>query len=115
MEVKMFEIRDHMTCISAMAIRPVPKNPSERWLLGRVGFGAGHDAVILHHIASDKVHSGPYEWNDRTLQTSHLHIRDNWATLVTGDVIDVRFILGETESPVVSDMLFPMGSKDAPR
>ena len=63
----------------------------------------GHDdnnEVIVTYLAGERVSTAdPYHWQDRTMQTAHLHIRHNWATLRSGDVVDVEFILGERVTP----------------
>jgi hypothetical protein len=48
----------------------------------------------------------PYDWvGDRTKPHAHQFIMEHWQELRDGDVIDVQFILGETDSPKVSEQL----------
>jgi hypothetical protein len=35
----------------------------------------------------------------RTKRTAHFHIERHWAELKDGDVVDVQFILNETDAP----------------
>jgi len=48
-----------------------------------------------------------YDWpaNPRTYRVAHDYIRHNWHTLEDGDVIDVEYILGETEVPKLSERI----------
>ena len=43
--------------------------------------------------------------NRRTMLHAHEHIEREWASLTTGQVVDVRVILGETTEPAISDRL----------
>jgi hypothetical protein len=52
----------------------------------------------------------PYDWvNDpRTKKTAHWYIEQHWAELKDGDVVDVEFIQGETETAKLSESLTGM-------
>ncbi len=113
MEIKLFEIRDTATFIPVMAVRLTPYSREEMYLLGRAGYGQDAETqgryVLLWRIAGE-VHEAtcdPYQWPGnpgvRTLPQAHQHIIDNWIELESGDVIDVEFILGETDAPKVSE------------
>lgn len=117
---KMFEIRDRDTLIAVMAIKPwnlTDPEPldqlytyRERMLWGHAGYGRDREAqakyVILLRIdmghRRDVAHDH-YDWGDRTMHTAHGYIIEHWADLSSGDVVDVRTILGETDTPAVSD------------
>jgi hypothetical protein len=45
----------------------------------------------------------PYDWNDRTMQTAHNYIAKNFDDLSNGDVVDVEYILEETDEPKISE------------
>ena len=107
MEVKLLEIRDIGTTVSALAILLTPEkgNDQEKWLLGRVGFTPVVPCVGFLPLTRNKWHYDPYEWGDRTFQTAHGHIRNNWNSIKSGDVIDVEFILGESDKPKTSERL----------
>ena len=49
----------------------------------------------------------PYDWANyrdmRTKGTAHHYIENHWADLKDGAVVDVQFILRETDAPKVSE------------
>gem|GEM_PF-2943358 len=49
----------------------------------------------------------PYDWSGtpRTYREAHKYIKQNWGILESGDVIDVEFILGETDTCKISERL----------
>ena len=118
MITKAFEIRDAATFIPVIAIKMVPDyvfrhdetNP-ERYLLRRAGFGFDDPCVIVCRMEASGVDRNatydPYSWGggSRTMTVAHEHIRKNFDNLNSGDVIDVEFILNETQKPKVSERL----------
>lgn len=106
MEVKCLELRDRMTFIPVICIRPVPDNEAQRYLLRRDGY-AGNDSegcIIMIDAQCRGVAYDCYDWEDRrTKGTAHNFIDQHWHELADGDVIDVQFILGETDKPKVSE------------
>jgi hypothetical protein len=99
-ETKLFEIRDECTCISALATRV---SGEDGWLVRRAGF---RDlCIILTNLINDETHSNPYDWsNQRTMPTAYNWLEEHWDETHSGQVIDVRYILGETSAPVESDL-----------
>jgi hypothetical protein len=114
MIAKTFEVRDRMTFIPVMAVQLEPGCERDRYLLARAGFGlyAAKQAeyVQLARIAGGggQSYCDPYEWGDRTMQVAHSYICAHWAELESGAVVDVEFILGQSESPKRSE------AEDAP-
>ncbi len=115
MESKLFEIRDTATFIPVMAVRLSTDTEQESYLLSRAGYGQslGVQAryVLLWRIAGE-VHQAtcdPYQWPGgpfvRTMPQAHQYIIEKWDELVSGDVVDVEFILGETSERKVSERL----------
>jgi hypothetical protein len=106
MKVKLFEIRDRGTCISAMAINLIGRDMQECALLKRAGFGPVSDYILLTNLdgGTGKITYDEYEWGDRTMKTAHNYIIENWDSLPSGIVIDVEFILGETKQEKESEM-----------
>lgn len=105
MQVKLFEVRDRMTFLSVFAISTREANQGQGYLLGRCGFESG-DAVILGYLNGERNSSADaYHWNDRTMQSAHLYIEKHFYELNDGDVVDVEFILGETDKPKISERL----------
>lgn len=129
METKLFELRDHGTFIPLLCIKPQFPTPHrspcvwadphrevgmpakctcgasfEEKMAWRYGY-RGSRAVIVTHMSEPgrgcKV--DPHEWGDRTFQTAHCYIEEHWDELHSGDLIDVRVIIGETDQPCASE------------
>jgi hypothetical protein len=133
--VKLFEVRDRATAIPVCAIRLMVRdaayrhgvNPAhdsqfrvdddaEEYLLRRAGYG---DAIrnkfiaeyglppyiYLVRLGGGNSTYDPYDWGNRTMAYAHQHMIDHWDDLVSGQVIDVEFILGDTKEPKVSERL----------
>jgi len=106
MQIKAFEIRDKATFIPVCAIKMSSDDEKESYLLRRAGFVSG-DHVVLMRFHDDESHYDPFRWdNRRTMTTAHRYIAENFDSLKSGDVIDVRFILGETNDPAASERYF---------
>jgi hypothetical protein len=107
MEVKCLEIRDRMTFIPVICIRPTPNNEAQRYLLRRDGYSGTIDehCVIMIDAQCRGVAYDCYDWADgsRTKKHAHNYIANHWAELHDGDVIDVEFILGETSERKMSE------------
>lgn len=111
MTEKLFELRDRGTFIPILAIRLNMGQSSERcrYLLGRAGYGTlleeqSQHVLLMNLDYPERSHNSFYDWNDRTYQTAHQYIIENWSDLESGQVIDVEFILGETDKPKQSEM-----------
>ena len=106
MEIKVLELRDSGTFIPVICIRPVPDNEAQRYLLRRDGY-AGNETehcIIMIDAQCRGVAYDSYDWRDsRTKGTAHHFIAEHWNELKDGDVVDVQFILGETEEPKISE------------
>jgi hypothetical protein len=107
MEIKCLEVRDAMTFIPVICIRPVAINESQRYLLRRDGYRADIDEGCIIYIDAQcrNVAYDCYDWpaNPRTHRVAHSYIAGNWSALKDGDVIDVEFILGEKTQPKISE------------
>lgn len=100
MNVKFFEVRDHATCMPVMCTKI---SGADSWLVHRAGFGVDRPYILYHPLESNRTEYDIFNWGDRTRATSHRYIEENWDTLQNEDVIDVRFILKETEAPCESE------------
>jgi len=116
MQTKLFEIRDHSTCIPALGTRPnqYDNDRAEEWLWTRAGFGNKERSdtrtlVCLTYFANHRMEYDPLSWADRTMTTAHNYIATHWDELQSGAVIDVRFILGETDASARSDSQYDIG------
>lgn len=106
MEVKMFELRDHGTFIPLLCIRPGNRSlehPFIAKMIWRCGWRDSDAVIVMSFGDATRCQSYPYAWGDRTFHTAHLHIQENWSKLSTGDLIDVRVLLGETDKPCESE------------
>jgi hypothetical protein len=108
MQVKILELRDAGTFIPIVAIDMNPENESQRWLLWRRGYpcdGVPNIAIFHANANGDPVWNDPYGWGGgaRTYPVAHDWIIKNWHELADGDVVDVEWILHETEEPKVSE------------
>jgi hypothetical protein len=106
MIVKALEIRDEGTCISVWAIKPTADNEAQRAILRHAGYGDHPgDYVILMGAHDCDAAYNPMKQRGRTRQMAHLWIKEHFDTLKDGDVIDVEFIMGESETPKTSEIL----------
>jgi hypothetical protein len=112
MIAKAFEVRDKCTFMPVVAVKCEPENESERFMLARTGYGR-EIADQCGYILLAKLDGGesvmdcdPHSWNGcRTMQTAHQYIIEHFDELEAGAVIDVQFILGETDSPKLSESI----------
>lgn len=105
MITKLFEIRDRATFFSVFATLMEPTNGGNAYLLRRVGFGLGSNLVMVGRCDGGKAHYDVYEQNNgaRTMMEAHRYIQDHFDELKDGDVIDVEFILGESDTKKISE------------
>lgn len=107
MDARTYEIRDEGTHIPALAIRLRPQTARDHALLARAGYGLAPTEqskyVILICLADMRAQHDPFEWPNRTMHVAHLHIREAWPP--NGAVVDVQYILGETEQPKESEAI----------
>lgn len=132
--VKVFELRDRATFIPIIATRLLVRDDSSRrqienyggipqqfriddykeeFLLRRAGYsqeGITHlgssTYVLLAPLSGGRCEHDPYSWGGRTYPVAHQYIVNHWDELVSGQVIDVEFILGETTEPKTSERGF---------
>jgi hypothetical protein len=108
-EVKFFEIRDKGTNIPAFGVKLIPCDftDDERYCFEHGGWGNMSEALYLTRICGADTQYSPFgkHWPDgsRTMQVAHEYIEANWDTLTSGQVVDVRVILGEASEPAKSD------------
>lgn len=108
MIVKFFEVRDSGTFIPVVAILVEPWTPDEKdaYLIRRSGWISDSGVILCRLECAGTDRNATYDcyaWGNRTLTTAHDFIALNWPTLNSGDVIDVQFILGETQEPKHSE------------
>lgn len=108
-ETKLLEVRDRNTFMSVMATKTSVVGNSYKaedvYLFERAGFSYDSSLIIVYFLEAEIGHWNPYFWRDRTKQTAHKYIEDNWDDLQSGEVVDVKFILGETTEPKMSEKL----------
>lgn len=103
MQTKTLEIRDRMTFIACLAIKMQAENIDEMYLLRRDGYGSEIQLVLFGRLSGGPFTYEHHEWADRTMLTAHRHVEQNFDSLKDGDVVDVEFILGETNHPKHSE------------
>lgn len=113
MKVKCLEIRDDGTFIPVICVHPTPDNEEQRYLLRRDGYSGRPDerCIIMIDAQCRGVAYDCYDWCDgsRTKKVAHHYIAENWDRLKDGDVVDVEFILGESQSRKVSERVGYVG------
>lgn len=111
METKTFELRDRGTFIPVVAINcnlaneaDHYLNPSDYYLLRRAGYSTGFRCILFGRLeGGSNFEYDPFDWGDRTFQVAHNYITAHWDSLRSGEVIDVEFILNETQTIKVSE------------
>lgn len=113
MEIKLIELRDRATFIPVMAVRLAYRDSVEKWLLGRAGYASEqtepHSAeepyVVVWPLIGGTCTYDPFGWSTRarTYPEAHMWLIKNWNKINSGDVLDVEFILGESERPKESE------------
>ena len=109
MTTKTIEVRDRATFIPMLATRLDPTNEADRYLFALSGYGVSIEDqkkyVLLAQIngGNGKTSCDPYDWANRTLTTAHSWLIDHFDEIESGAVVDVQFILGETDNPKVSE------------
>lgn len=103
MNIKAIEIRDAGTFIPVVAFQLKPENAAEHYLIRSAGFGIDQPAVVVYRLNEGKSNFEPDMWGmTRTMRVAHEWIAANWDSIVSGDVVDVQYLIGERETPKVS-------------
>ena len=106
--MKFIEIRDRATCIPALAIRMRSDDPIANHFLWRSGYPRGDSTVttiVLMRLDDQKATADPYDWDGRTMRYAHADIQANFDELRTGQVVDVRVVLGEATEPARAEII----------
>lgn len=126
MQTKLLELRDDGTFIPVLAVNmnPGPHYPdngsfsldefkkllddheARLYLLRRCGYPCDERPnILLTHLSADgsPAWNDPYAWGGRTYPVAHNYIIEHWDELRDGSVVDVQFILGETDAPERSE------------
>lgn len=104
-ETKLFEIRDRATFIPAIGISLNPEAEDE--YLWRSASWVFDTLIGLARLQDLNLVTCVYDWGERsrTMFTAHRYIESHWEELKSGDIVDVEFILGETDKPKTSQAL----------
>lgn len=103
MEQKWIEIRDAGTFIPALALR---FTGDAHYLAERAGFGTDTPYVVLVNLAKIQAEYDSFSWRDgRTMGAAHRWLEEHWDEQIDGGVLDVEYLLGERETPKVSERL----------
>lgn len=107
MKSKMFEIRDDGTTITAIAIKTQPEDMNEFYHFRRGGWL--EDSIILIKTNGEAYcEYDAFSWlkdGTRTMHEAHKYIKEHFDELNNFDVIDIQYILGETDTKKQSDIL----------
>jgi hypothetical protein len=104
MKSLVLEVRDRATFIPVVCTKLKSRHLQERKLMRRAGYNEGEPYVMLTSLVEPKAtHYDPYELGPRTLKVALDYIIKNWENLEPGQVIDVEYILGETQTPKQSE------------
>lgn len=111
MKTKILEIRDCATFIPAIAVEMTAADDIERYYLGRAGYADhGRKFIMLTNLNGGRqATSDPFDWAGpaRTWHVAHRYIEEHWEELKTGDVVCVETIVGERQTPKISERLLP--------
>lgn len=113
MMTKAFEIRDRGTMIPVIATKIAPSNKSERSLMRKSGLDPyatpDNQRVVVYRLSNTlgDCRIDPWLWpgESRTMRIGHIYIKNYFDTLISGSVVDVEYILGETDSEKLSEMI----------
>lgn len=107
MQIKFVEIRDEGTCIAAMIMKVVGGDPVAQLFLDREGYPKDGSAVILMRLGDQQANVDPYGWpgNQRTVPNAHRWCYEHFDEIVSGQVVDVRMILGEAIAPADAEIV----------
>ena len=74
-------------------------------LIRVAGYGEAMHIILVDLTPPMRVACDQFGWGlARTMPTAHQWIQEHWAEVSSGDIIDVRFILGETVEPTTTDI-----------
>lgn len=108
MQTKLFELRDRGTFVPVICTLMVSGDEKEHYLLRRSGYGPSPELILMAGLVSspDQCTYDMYDWGgNRTRMFAHQYIQEHWHELVSGDVIDVEYIQGETTTPKQSERI----------
>lgn len=103
--MKLVEIRDIGTRVEALAVKMSPDRAEEFPFLRDLGFGSDSRLVYLIKAETQEAHYDPFCWgNTRTMRNAHRYIQKHFDELPDFGVVDVEYILGETDKPKTSEI-----------
>lgn len=108
MKAKFLEIRDRHTFIPVVALQMKAASGNLEqfyYVHWRSGYAIDGSGIVLMRLSDQRAHCDPYDWGsgDRSHVVAHDYICKHFDELKDGDVIDVEFILGETEEKKISE------------
>ena len=104
MKFKVLEVRDEGTHIPVLAIQMLAEDDVQAYYIhNRCGHPRDGTGVGLVKLSDGDGKFDPYDWPGRTMPVAHNYIIKHFAELNDGDVVDVSFILGESDQPKVSE------------
>ena len=105
MIIKLFELRDEGTHIPIFSFRSQSDNPRESLIFQRGGYLKGSRLIIMGALSGKICTYDPGYWeNGRTMRIAHQYLYEHWDELESGDLIDIRFIMKETDQPCETEL-----------
>ena len=112
MRVKLLEVRDSATFIPCIGIEmSSPETEQEHYLLRRAGYSlqpaSCGGCVLFGRLDGKEFHYDCYNWpaGARTMRVAHRYVAEHWDELESGDVICDEHILGDRDTPKLSERL----------
>ena len=98
-EVKHIELRDEGTFISLIVTRVDHSHPIQGYVVRRAGWLSNEIIMtVLQYSLTFHSFFEAQKKNQRTFGVAYQELQKNWDSYPNGSVLDVSFILGETET-----------------
>lgn len=105
MEIKLFELRDEGTHIPIFAFSTNSHATRESLIFQRAGFLKGSGLIIMGALTGTEQSYDPDQWEGgRSMRIIHQYLCKHWDDLRSGDLLDVRYIMGEVDKPCETEL-----------
>lgn len=109
METKMFEVRDDGTLIPVLVVKYEVHDKKDLRFFERGGVDIRSIVSIppviqVTMLTTMETERSAGAWKGRTMRVAHRFIQEKWYELENYAVIDVEFILGETQTSKSSEL-----------
>ena len=98
---KFIEVRDKGTFVPCLALRV---SGLDHVLMRRAGYSVDWPLTLFINLVKNECQYDPYSWGGkylihtqkRTMSVAHNYVHEHWDDIESGAVVDVEFVLGET-------------------